>query len=403
MITVQEAIDMTLKETSVLDIEVVSLLDASGYVLSEDVYSDIDIPPFDKSAMDGYAVKYENTKHYPAVFGVVGFIPAGVYSDIIIESGQTAKIMTGAPLPKGADCVQMVEKTEPLGNGKVKILESVSFGLHVSKKGEIIQAKSKVFSKGTHITPAVISVLAAVGKEEVQIYQRPKVGILVTGDELVEVHQKPNPGQIRNSNGYTLYHQVCETGANPELFGIAPDNLEELRRKIEYGLKKDVLLISGGVSMGDLDLVEEVFEKLGIHIFYNKVSIKPGKPSVFGRKDNTLVFGLPGNPVSASTVFEIIVKPAMRKMMGFNRVHNLKIKAMLVEGFKNRSNREYFYPARTYYINDQWHVLPIPSKGAADVLALSKSNSFLVVPKEVKEMKKGEWADVMLCNDFLNT
>ncbi|MFQ6113598.1 MAG: molybdopterin molybdotransferase MoeA [bacterium] len=262
MVTVQEAIDLALKQTPVLGTEVVPLEEASGHVLAEDVYSDIDMPPFDKSAMDGYAVKYEDAKNCPSVFDVVGFIPAGVYPDFTIEPGQSAKIMTGAPLPKGADSVQMVEKTEPLDNGKVKILESVSPGLHVSKKGEIIQAETEVISKGTYITPAVVSVLATVGKARLQVHKRPNVGILVTGDELVEVHQKPNPGQIRNSNGYTLYHQVRESGAQPELPGIVSDDIGELTKKIAQGLDKDILLISGGVSMGDLDLVEDVFEKL---------------------------------------------------------------------------------------------------------------------------------------------
>lgn len=403
MISVQEAINITLKETPVLDIEVVSLEEASGHVLAEDVYSDIDMPPFDKSAMDGYAVKYQDTKNCPSVLDVVGVIPAGVYPDFAIQSGQSAKIMTGAPLPEGADSVQMVEKTEPLDNGKVKILESASFGLHVSKKGEIIEAGTKVIPKGTYITPAVVSVLASVGKEEVRIHQRPKVGILVTGDELVEVHQKPNLGQIRNSNGYTLYHQVRESGAQPELLGIASDNINDLTKKIVQGLDTDILLISGGVSMGDLDLVQDVFEKLGVQIYYKRVSIKPGKPTLFGRKDNTLVFGLPGNPVSASTVFEVIVKPAVRKMMGFNRFHNLKVKGILEEDIQNKSKRENYHPARTLYEKDQFHVAPISSMGSADMVALAKSNSFLVVPQEVKEIKKGEWVDVMLRNEVFNT
>ncbi len=403
MITVQEAISITLRETPGSDPVVVSLLEASGCVLAEDVYSDIDMPPFDKSAMDGYAVRYEDTKTCPSVLDVVGFIPAGVYPDFAIESGQSAKIMTGAPLPEGADSVQMVEKTEPLGEGKVKILESVAPGLHVSKKGEIIQAGTKVISNGTFISPAVVSVLATVGKERLRVYPRANAGILVTGDELVEVHQKPNAGQIRNSNGYTLYHQVCECGARPELFGIAPDNIDELTEKIEQGLSKEILLVSGGVSMGDLDLVEDVFKKLGVQIFYTKISIKPGKPTVFGRKDKTLVFGLPGNPVSACTVFEVIVKPAVRKMMGFDQFHNLMVKAVLEKDFENRSNRDVYHPARTYYEKQQLHVAPLPSRGSADVMALAKSNSFLVIPEEAKEIRKGEWVDVMLRQEFLYT
>ncbi|MFQ5753646.1 MAG: molybdopterin molybdotransferase MoeA, partial [bacterium] len=282
-------------------------------------------------------------------------------------------------------------------------LESVSSGKHVAPKSEIMQANSRVISKGHYLSSAAIGVLATVGKVEVKVCQRPTVGILVTGDELVEVHQKPKPGQIRNSNGYVLYHQVRECGAVPELFGIAPDDLNKLRNKIQQGLKKDVLLISGGVSMGDLDLVDDVFEQLGVKIFYNKVDIKPGKPTVFGRKDNTLIFGLPGNPVSASTVFEIFVKPAIRKMMGFHQYHNMKLKAVLEKKITSRTKRQYFPPAWTYFENNTFFTTPLPSKGSADVLAFANSNSYLNIPGEVDEIKKGQGVEVLLRDEFWPT
>ena len=403
MITVQEAIDITLKETSILGTEKLALLQAFGRILAEDVYSDIDMPPFDKSSMDGYAVKSADTKDCPAVLEVLGFIPAGIYPDFSIKSGQSAKIMTGAPMPKGADSVQMVEKTKAIDDRKVEILEPVTFSQNVSKRGEIFQSPKKVLSRGTYLSPAVFGLLATVGMAEIQIYKRPNVGILITGDELVEVDQKPKPGQIRNSNGYALYHQVYESGAFPKLIGIAIDSSDELIKKIEQGLKNNVLVISGGVSMGDLDLVESAFKKLGVSIFYEKINIKPGKPAVFGRKDETLVFGLPGNPVSASTVFEVIVKPALRKMMGFNRLHNLKVKAILEEDFKSKTNRENFHPAQVYFERNQIRVVPISTKGSADVWGFAKSNAFMIVPKEIQAIKNGELVDVMLRNDFWNT
>jgi molybdopterin molybdotransferase len=402
MITVQEAIDITLEQTPVLGPEEVSLLEACGHILAEDVYSDIDMPPFDKSSMDGYAVVEADTKNGPTVLEVLGFIPAGVYPDFAIKSGQAAKIMTGAPMPGGADSVQMVEKTETFGNGKVKILESVTLGQHVARRGEVFEAGKMLIHRGRYLSPAVIGVLAAVGKAKIQIFKRPRVGILVTGDELVEVHEKPKPGQIRNSNGYALYHQVNETGAVPEQFGIASDSHDDLIDKIGQGLKKDVLLISGGVSMGDLDLVQDVFSKLSVQIFYNKVNIKPGKPTVFGRKNDTLVFGLPGNPVSVSTVFEVIAKPALRKMMGFSRPHNLKVNAILEENFRSKTRRETFQPAKAYFQNDRFRVSPISSKGSADILAFAKSNAFMIIPQDVHEVKKGERVAVMLRNDFWN-
>ena len=403
MISVKDAIDTTLNQTPVLGTEAVSILEAAGRILSEDVYSDIAMPPFDKSSVDGYALRASDLKTTPAIFEVVGFIPAGSDPELVIQSGQAAKIMTGAPLPRGADCVQMVEKTEALASGKVKILEAVAFGKNISKKSEIIQVDARVISKGTYLSPAVVAVLATVGKSHVQVYQRPRVGILVTGDELVEVHQKPQAGQIRNSNGYALYHQVKASGAHPEWLGIAPDQLDQLTERIAAGLQYDVLLISGGVSMGDLDLVEEVFAQLGVQVFYDKVNIKPGKPTVFGKKNHTLVFGLPGNPVSASTVFEVIARPALRKMMGFSQLHNPKLKAIAASDFASKTRRENYAPAWTCFEGDAIYSTALPSKGSADIVAFANSNSYIVVPGEVNEIQKGQTVNVFLRDEFWKT
>ncbi|RMD89621.1 MAG: molybdopterin molybdenumtransferase MoeA, partial [Calditrichaeota bacterium] len=311
MIPVQQALEIILKQVPRLPVISVPIEKASGYVLAEEVYSDINMPPFNKSSMDGYALKAEDTQKTPAELQVVGFIPAGKYPDFKIQAGQAAKIMTGAPVPEGADSVQMVEKTEPIDDHRVQILESIETGKNISWQGEIIQEGQKVLSNGTFISPAVIGVLATVGKTNLAVIKKPSVSILVTGDELVPVNQKPGPGQIRNSNGFTLYHQLLELGITAEIQEIAADNLDDLTAKIQKGLESDVLLITGGVSMGDLDLVEDVFTKLGLKIYFNKVKIKPGKPTVFARHKNAVVFGLPGNPVSAATVFEVLVKPAL--------------------------------------------------------------------------------------------
>lgn len=399
MISVKDALTLTLKATYGLGDEEVSILEALGQILAEDVYSDIDMPPFDKSSMDGYALKTADCLNVPAFLNVVGTIPAGTYPQFGIESGQAAKIMTGAPLPEGADSVQMVEKTEDVGD-QVKILESVSFGKNVARKGEIIKASACALSKGTYLSPAAIGVLAAFGKEKVKIYKRPRIGILVTGDELVEVNQKPRTGQIRNSNGYTLYNQVLESGALPELFGIASDNIGDLRKKIELGLSKDILLISGGVSMGDFDRVEDVLDEFEVKIFYEKVNIKPGKPTVFGKSSNCLVFGLPGNPVSASTVFEVIVRPTLRKMMNFSQLHNFKAMAILEKDFHGKTQRENYQPAWTYFKNNDFFTVPISSKGSADVVAFSRSNSYVITTEPKQEFKKGERIETMLRHDF---
>ncbi|MFQ5640717.1 MAG: gephyrin-like molybdotransferase Glp [bacterium] len=403
MIPVEEAIKMILAETHSLGPERVGILQTAGRILAGDVFSDIDMPPFDKSSMDGYALKHQDVAGAPNDLEVVGLIPAGVYPDLHLEQGQAAKIMTGAPLPSGADSVQMVEKTEALPPNRVKILEPVQQGKHVAKRGEIMRTNAKVLSKGAFITPSIIGVLATVGKKEVEVFKKPEVGILITGDELVTVDRTPKAGQIRNSNGYVLYHQVRACGAVPELLGIAPDDPKQLTTKILSGLKKDVLLITGGVSMGDLDFVEDVFAELGVRIFFDKMNIKPGKPSVFGKRKKTLVFGLPGNPVSASTIFELIARPALRKMMGLTQLHNIRQKARLQTTFTSKTKRENFAPAWTSFENSQLITRPIESKGSADVLAFAKSNSYIIIPSHVAVVKQGQEVEVMLRDEFWKT
>ncbi|MCG8608232.1 molybdopterin molybdotransferase MoeA, partial [bacterium] len=238
------------------------------------------------------------------------------------------------------------------------------------------------------------------GKIEVPVFKRPKVGILITGNELVDVDKKPKRGQIRNSNGYALLNQVHETGCTPNLLGIAGDTLDSLREMIASGLNYDVLLITGGVSMGEFDLVEDVFEELGVEVFYDKVNIKPGKPTVFGRKDGTLVFGLPGNPVSASTIFDVVVRCVLRQIAGFPAVENIVIQAKLTEDFQSRTRRENYAPAQTFIIDKRLRVSPIHSKGSADVLAYSKSNSYLIMPIDLDQLHQGDEVDVLLREEF---
>ncbi|RMF63452.1 MAG: molybdopterin molybdenumtransferase MoeA, partial [Calditrichaeota bacterium] len=287
MITVKEAVQRVLQETELLGHEELSVVEARGHVLAEEVRADVDMPPFHKSSMDGYALKASDTARTPAVLEVVGTIPAGTSPTLEVQAGQAAKIMTGAPLPAGADAVQKVELTTSGPDGRVTILEPVVGGTNVAKQGEIFAAGAVVASRGTFITPAVVGLLAAVGRESVQVFARPKVAVLVTGDELVPLGQKPGPGQIRNSNGYALQAQVLGCGAIPEVLGVSSDVKEVLAQKIADGLNADVLLISGGVSMGDFDLVEDVLAEHAVTMFFQKVSIKPGKPTVFGRREKS--------------------------------------------------------------------------------------------------------------------
>jgi molybdopterin molybdotransferase len=227
-----------------------------------------------------------------------------------------------------------------------------------------------------------------------------EISIVTTGNELVEASATPEPGQIRNSNGPMLVAQIREAGCVPRFLGTASDDVKVLERMIADGLESDVLLVTGGVSMGELDLVEGVFARLGVHAFFDKVAIKPGKPTVFGRCDNTLVFGLPGNPVSALTVFEILVRPALRKRMGFADLHLPRVRATLTTEFHHRSGREDYHPAWTRCQEDRFTVEALPTHGSADLVAFARSNSYLVVPREVEVLKAGSEVEVVLRREY---
>jgi molybdopterin molybdotransferase len=378
----------------------VPLRDVLDCVLAEDVISDLDMPPFEKAMMDGFAVRAADSASPELLFHIAGTVAAGTIPDLRIASGQTARIMTGAPLPVGTDSVQMVEKTELVGPNKVRLLAPVRLGEHVAKTGEVIKNGHQVLTKGTYISPTVVGLLATVGCERCKVWRKPDIAILATGDELVEVGDKPGPGRIRNSNGHALFAQVLETGAHPVALGIAGDNKDSLTRMIASGLEYDYLLIAGGVSMGQFDLVEEILQELEVTIIFDSVDIKPGKPAVLGKKNSTVIFGLPGNPVSASTVFEVLVKPAILQQSGYKNTTGTRLRAELQKNFHNTSRRETYHPAITTLEQDRFRTTPIESKGSADVLAFARSNSFLVIREVKRVLVAGETVEVLLRNDF---
>ena len=404
MITVRNAIQIILEQVTPGAIRRVPLEEAAGKVLAHDVRSDVDMPPFDKSFVDGYALRAEDVLEVPAELHVVGTVPAGTVPDFELGAGQAAKVMTGAPVPKGTNAVQMVEHTIDLPDqDRVRILESVGKGKNVAPRGSDVQVGDVVLRAGSLITPAAVGVLASVGCTDVDVFPALEISILTTGNELVGCSEQPQPGQIRNSNGPMLAAQVREVGCLPRLLGTAADEVAVLEKMVAEGLESDVLLVTGGVSMGDLDLVEGVFARLGVQPFFDKVAIKPGKPTVFGRRGETLVFGLPGNPVSAQTVFEILVRPALRKRMGFTNLHLPRARASLVEGFRHRSGREDYHPAWTRLEGDRFVVQALPTHGSADLVAFARSNSFLVISREVDRLEAGSEAEVVLRKDFWQT
>jgi molybdopterin molybdotransferase len=397
MIKLHEAFEIVLQHTPRLSAERVLLLQARGRVLAEDVASDVDMPRFARSGVDGYAVRVADLSRLPARLQVAGNIAAGTFPEFVLAAGQAAKIMTGAPVPEGADAVQMIERARAASNAKeVDILEAVARGANITPLGSEAQRGQVVAPAGSFISPAMIGLLAAVGRSEVNVYRAPSVGVIATGDELVEIHEQPERAQIRNSNSYCLFAQIEDAHATPHVLGIARDQKSQLRELIQRGLQYDVLLLTGGVSMGDLDLVEDVFAELGFEIFFNKVAVKPGKPVVFARAGKTLVFGLPGNPVSAATIFELLVRPVIRKMMGHAIYQNQIVSARLTQRFLNRSGRENYAAAWTWYENGGYHVRPLPSKGSGDVVSYAASNSYLICPIDRTELHAEEHVQAML-------
>jgi len=276
-------------------------------VLREDVFCDADSPRFDKAIRDGFAVRFEDLTTVPAVLTVVGESRAGLAADVTVGRGQCCEIMTGAPLPPGANAVMMVENTERLSPESVRVLKTTRENEGLLRRGAEARQGDRILGTGRRIGLADLGLLAGVGKSSVLVSKKPRVAVIATGDELVEVDQEPQPGQIRNSNTYTICAQVKEAGGEPVILGIGRDNLDDLRSKIRYGLEHDLLLVSGGVSMGKYDFVEAVFAEFGVEVLFDKIAMKPGKPTVFGYRGDTYVFGLPGNPISTMVAFHMFV------------------------------------------------------------------------------------------------
>jgi molybdopterin molybdotransferase len=332
-----QARDQILSAIEPLPLEQVPLLAAAGRAVAEDIIARQPLPSFDNSAMDGYAVRAEDCSS-GAVLPVKGYLPAGAKINCQVEPGKAVKIMTGAPIPSGADAIIPFEETEE-GSEWIKILGKVNKGDHVRWQGEDVRPGDCVIESGTILHPAGICLLASFGMSMVQVHRRVRVAILSTGDELQELDESPREGCVINSNSWALAASILELGGEPLMLGIARDNKESLLEKVREGLQADVLITSAGVSAGDRDFVREVLEELGVEQQFWKVNIKPGKPTAFGLKGKTPVFSLPGNPVSTLITFEEFVRPALLKMMGHRAVIKPLFKAKLQEAVSKKSGR----------------------------------------------------------------
>ena len=399
MISIEQALDTVLARTEAvagddcMPAESVVLADSVGRVLRNDVHADADSPPFDRSVRDGFAVVSADVATAPVELEVVGESRAGRSYEGRVASGQCCEIMTGAEVPPGADAVVMVEDTRPAARGRVRILRSVVAGRSIQAAGTECRKGEGVLESGRRIGSGEIGVLASLGYVEVPVSRKPRVAIVSTGDELVDVAQAPGPAQIRNSNGVTLMAQVMEAGGDPVPLGIARDTADDLREKLAEGLRHDVVITSGGVSMGKYDLVEGVLEEQGVEIAFEKVAMKPGKPTVFGWRDRTFVFGLPGNPVSTIVSFQLFVRPLLRRLLHAGTGRGAFLEAALTAPVRCDPVRAACVPARARFEHGEYRIGPVRWMGSSDLVGLARANAYLLVPRRDGELSEGARVD----------
>jgi molybdopterin molybdotransferase len=427
-------------ETQDRPTEEVLLMQAVGRILAEPVKADRDFPPFPRATRDGFALRADDLARGLTLLRVVGQVRAGDSYDLPVASGEAVEIMTGAAVPLGADAVVMVEYTERkvqevnlkgheepereisedraaiadddqildiADHGKpspveqktedwVEIQRIVTAGENIVPAGAEAQAGQELLPSGVRLRSAQIALAAAAGKASVKVYRKPKVAILSTGDELVEVAEKPGPSQIRNSNSYSLAVLVEECGGEAVQLPIAPDEEGKLTELIQEGLKADMLLLSGGVSMGKFDLVEQALKALGTKFFFTGALIQPGKPVVFGEVGSIPFFGLPGNPVSVMVTFELFARQVAEALSGAEPERLQSAKAKLKKEFKTKTGLTRFLPARLDGGLDDPQVEVVPWQGSGDMLAAAQANCYLVVPPDREKLAKGEMVTVML-------
>ena len=405
MIQILEALKIIWRETAVLGIETIDLSESISRVLAEEVFADMDLPPFARSQMDGFAVKSANTKKTPVKLKIIGESIAGKGFDGFVKTGEAVRIMTGARVPDGADAVQKVELTKET-NDCIEILELTKAKQNIVGRGEEIKAGERIFEKGEAITENMIAALASFGYARVSVFQKPKVSILATGSEIVDVFETPQKDQIRNSNSLMLLSLAEKAGAETEILPLVGDDFEKLKSTIADAVggeqskdqspksevqenkskiqnpKSKILIITGGVSVGDYDFTKPALRELGAEIFFEKVSLKPGKPSVFARLNDTLVFGLPGNPVSVAVTFYLFARAAILLMQGAKNSELRQGFAVASGRIKGAKERDSFLPVLVE-TNDKGQLIieSLRFTGSSNFIAFARANALVFVPK----------------------
>ncbi|MBI4595223.1 MAG: molybdopterin molybdotransferase MoeA [Candidatus Tectomicrobia bacterium] len=401
MILIEEALGIIMDKTRRLPSVLTDLAEAYGKVVAEDVYSGEDVPPFDNSAMDGFAIKAEDTigasAQRPGVLDILEDLPAGKSTTTEIKKGQAIRIMTGAPMPRGADTVIMQEEVEEQ-NERILIKAPILRKENVRDAGEDIKRGELVIPKDKTLGPAEIGLLASLGFAKVRTFATPVVAIISTGDELVEVAEKLTPGKIRNSNSYSLHALVLKYGGIPLRLGIAVDQEKVITGKIEEALKADLILTSGGVSVGNFDFVKVVLEKMGAETHFWGVAMKPGKPLTFATLHGQPFFGLPGNPVAVMVAFEQFVRPALLKMMGKPVLPLPEVEAELQEEITKKPGRTHFIRGIVTKEGARYLVSTTGPQGSNILKSMVLANGLIVVSRERTNLKKGELVKVQLLN-----
>jgi molybdopterin molybdotransferase len=407
MISAKRALEIICSNIKTVDLEKVDIFSSLGRILAQNIKSKDNIPPFDNSAMDGFALNSRDTKgaslKRPIILKVIADIPAGERLKRRIRKMEAVRIMTGAELPLGSDCVIKVEDIEEINSQYIKISRCIKKGENVRYKGEDVKKEEQVLTKGMKIGPAQVGMLAALGIKKIKVYRRIKVGILSTGDELIELGRRLIKGKVRNSNSYSLYAAVLNSGSLPYNLGIVPDNKEKIKRKIKEAIKLnlDILLISGGVSVGEYDYVKEALSELHAEFKFWRLRIRPGKPFLFTvlnkeNQDKILIFGLPGNPVSSLICFEEFVKPCIMWMSGVKYFRYRQIYAVSEEEIKKKKGLRYFFRVKLEEKNNRIFAKLTGPQGSGILKSLVSADGIMVVPEEITKIKKGDRVKVQL-------
>lgn len=392
MISVEEAREKILSHIELLETAKVPLLESVGHALAEDIISDINIPPFNNSAMDGFAVIALDvkgaSKESPATLKVIEDLAAGYVSKNKVTSGTAIRIMTGAPVPEGADAVVMVEETESK-DGQVRIYKEAVAGQNIRIAGEDVAQDETVLAIGKPIRASDIGLLASLGRAEITVRRKPKVAIVSTGDELVDIHQPLAPGKIRNSNAYALASLVTEAGGEAHIIGIAKDTVDDVTSKINEGLQTaDMVITSGGVSVGDFDMVKDVLQEMGEMVFW-KVAMKPAKPLAFGVIKGKPIFGLPGNPSSSMISFEQFTRCSIKKMAGHTHIMRPTVTVITDADIKKKPGRRYFMRVKLYKKGLNIYAGLSGAQGSGMIKTMTRAQALLIVPEDTGNVKAG--------------